>query len=107
MVYLFKVYTIAMAIQSFQEKTLRIFFETGKVPKNAGWQVVKKIVSRKLDMLHYAHVLADLNSPPGNKLEALKEDLKGSHSIRVNDQWRIAFEWGDQGPSQVRVMDYH
>ncbi len=58
-------------------------------------------------MLHYAHILDDLKSPPGNKLEALKDDLKGFHSIRVNDQWRIVFEWTDQGPAKVRVIDYH
>lgn len=95
-----------MAIQSFEELSLQEFFETGKIPKNAGWRSVRKIVTRKLDMLHYAHVLDDLKSPPGNKLEALKGDLKGLHSIRVNDQWRIIFEWTAQGPAKVRVMDY-
>jgi proteic killer suppression protein len=58
-------------------------------------------------MLDYAHVLDDLKSPPGNHLETLKKDLIGLHSIRVNDQWRIVFEWTDQGPAQVRIMDYH
>jgi proteic killer suppression protein len=96
-----------MAIQSFEESSLQEVFETGKVPKKAGWQLVKKIVIRKLDMLHYAHILDDLKSPPGNKLEALKGDLKGLHSIRVNDQWRIIFVWTPQGPAKVRVMDYH
>lgn len=96
-----------MAIQSFVEPGLQEFFETGKVPKKAEWQGVKKIVTRKLDMLHYAHVLDDLKSPPGNRLEALKDDLKGLHSIRVNDQWRIIFEWTQQGPAKVRITDYH
>ena len=44
-------------------------------------------------MLHYAHVLGDLRSPPSNRLEALRGDLKGLHSIRVNDQWRVVFRW--------------
>lgn len=100
-------YLILMAIQSFVEPELREFFEKGKIPGKAGWQGIKKIVARKLDMLDYAHVLDDLKSPPGNQLEALKDDLKGLHSIRVNDQWRVVFEWTRQGPAKVRIMDYH
>lgn len=96
-----------MAIQSFAEPGFEEFFKTGKVPRKAEWRGVKKIVTRKLDMLHYAHVLDDLKSPPGNRLEALKDDLMGLHSIRVNDQWRIVFEWTHQGPEKVRMMDYH
>ena len=96
-----------MSIQSFSESDLRVFFETGKVPKKAGWQKVKRIVVRKLDMLHYANILDDLKSPPGNHLEALKDDLKGWHSIRVNDQWRIIFRWSNDGPEEVYIDDYH
>ncbi len=96
-----------MAIRSFAKTELKEFFESGKVPKNARWQRTKKIVARKLDVLDYAHILDDLKSPPGNHLEALGKDLKGLHSIRVNDQWRIVFEWTDQGPAQVRIVDYH
>ena len=58
-------------------------------------------------MLDYADQLADLASPPGNRLEALRGDLRGLHSIRVNDQWRIVFRWTDSGPSEVDVRDYH
>lgn len=58
-------------------------------------------------MLHYAVHLSDLRSPPANRLEALKGRLSGLHSVRVNDQWRIVFEWTADGPSQVRVTDYH
>jgi len=58
-------------------------------------------------MLDYAAVLSDLASPPGNRLEALKGDLGGMHSIRVNDQWRIVFRWTPFGPEQVDVVDYH
>ena len=96
-----------MSIQSYTRSELKEFFETGKVPKKARWQGVKKIVLRKLDILDYAHVLNDLKSPPGNQLEALEKDLKGLHSIRVNDQWRVVFEWTAQGPAQVRIIDYH
>lgn len=96
-----------MPIQSFTKAELKEFFETGKVPKKAQWQGVQRIVARKLDMLDYAHILDDLKSPPGNHLEALGKDFRGLHSIRVNDQWRIVFEWTKQGPAQVRIMDYH
>ena len=96
-----------MSIQSFTKPDLKEFFEKGTLPKKAEWQGAKKIVARKLDMMDYAHVLTDLKSPPGNQLETLQKDLKGLHSIRVNDQWRIVFEWTDRGPAQVRIMDYH
>lgn len=62
---------------------------------------------RKLDMLNAAQVLLDLRSPPGNRLEALRGDLTGRHSIRVNDQWRIVFRWSEAGPEDVRLIDYH
>jgi proteic killer suppression protein len=58
-------------------------------------------------MLHYAAHLSDLRSSPGNRLEALKGELASLHSIRVNDQWRIVFEWTPEGPARVRVTDYH
>jgi proteic killer suppression protein len=57
-------------------------------------------------VLDYALQLADLRSPPGNRLEALKGDLAGFHSIRVNDQWRVIFRWTDAGPTEVDVGDY-
>lgn len=58
-------------------------------------------------MLHYAAALGDLRSPPGNRLEALAGSLQGMYSVRVNDRWRVLFRWGDNGPEQVRVVDYH
>jgi proteic killer suppression protein len=58
-------------------------------------------------MLDAAEVLDDLRVPPGNKLEALKGDRKGQHSIRVNDQWRICFRWTKGGPERVEIIDYH
>jgi proteic killer suppression protein len=96
-----------MAIVSFADSGTESFFETGKAAKAVGWVSVKAVVKRKLDMLHYAHVLADLKAPPGNRLETLSGDLRGYHSIRVNDQWRIVFKWGALGPEEVRVCDYH
>ena len=58
-------------------------------------------------MLHYAERLSDLLAPPNNWLEALKGNLKGRHSIRINDQWRIVFLWTENGPTEVEIIDYH
>jgi len=58
-------------------------------------------------MLHYAFKLSDLRSPPGNRLEALKGRLEGSYSIRINGRWRVVFAWTTEGPSKVRIADYH
>lgn len=62
---------------------------------------------RKLDIIQAANVLEDLRVPPGNRLEALKGDLRRSHSIRVNDQWRVVFRWESGEAHDVRVVDYH
>jgi proteic killer suppression protein len=68
---------------------------------------VLKRASQKLDYLNGASDLVDLEAPPGNRLELLKGDLKGFHSIRVNDQWRIVFQWQGSDAHQVRLVDYH
>ena len=62
---------------------------------------------RKLRLLHNAKRIDDLRVPPGNRLEALKDDRKGQHSIRINRQWRICFIWKDNNAHQVEVADYH
>jgi proteic killer suppression protein len=62
---------------------------------------------RKLDMLEAATRLEDLRSPPANRLEALRGDRKGLHSIRINDQWRIVFRWNAGDAHEVRIIDYH
>jgi proteic killer suppression protein len=84
-----------------------LFFAEGAIPKRAGWAGTIKIAARKLDMLDYAEQLADLTSPPENRLEALKGDLTGFHSIRINDQWRVIFRWTESGPIDVDIRDYH
>ncbi len=61
----------------------------------------------KLDLLGAAAALVDLRVPPGNRLEALKGDRTGQHSIRINDQYRICFRWTDAGPVDVEIVDYH
>ena len=62
---------------------------------------------RKLDVIEAAQHLQDLRMPPGNRLESLKGDLQGFHSIRVNDQWRIIFRWSENSAYQVSLTDYH
>jgi toxin HigB-1 len=68
---------------------------------------IMRVALRKLDMLNAAHELEDLLVPPGNRLESLKGNLEGFHSIRINDQWRIVFQWSGNSASDVRVTDYH
>jgi toxin HigB-1 len=94
-------------IRTFRRSVIADFFFDGKPDKKAGWNSVAKIVTTKLDMLHYAQKPDDLRSPPANRLEALKGDLRGFFSIRVNDQWRIVFRWTSSGAEDVDVVDYH
>jgi proteic killer suppression protein len=68
---------------------------------------ILRVALRKLDMINTAHQLLDLRVPPGNCLEALKGNLKGFHSIGVNDQWRIVFRWFDNRAYDVKLTDYH
>lgn len=62
---------------------------------------------KKLVMLNAAETIEELRVPPGNRLEKLKGDREGQHSIRVNQQWRICFRWTDAGPEGVEIVDYH
>jgi proteic killer suppression protein len=96
-----------VTIRGFARKPVEDFFLTGRIPRREGWSSMANIVRRKLDMLDYAAALSDLSSPPGNRLEALRGDLQGLHSIRVDDQWRIVFRWTAEGPDEVDVSDYH
>jgi proteic killer suppression protein len=68
---------------------------------------IARAVIRKLDSVDAAHQLRDLRSPPGNRLEVLRGDWKGFHSVRVNDQWRIVFRWSDGHAHEVQLVDYH
>ncbi len=68
---------------------------------------IERVARRKLLQLQAAVDLASLRIPPGNRLEALKGNRKGQHSIRINDQWRICFEWRRDGAHQVEIVDYH
>ncbi|HEX9094308.1 MAG TPA: type II toxin-antitoxin system RelE/ParE family toxin [Coriobacteriia bacterium] len=68
---------------------------------------IEAVVRRKLRQLEIAGCLEDLRVPPGNRLEALKGDRTGQHSIRVNDQYRVCFRWTAAGPEDVEIVDYH
>lgn len=68
---------------------------------------IQSVAMRKLAILNQAGRLDDLRVPPGNKLEALRGDRAGQHSIRVNDQFRVCFRWTDAGPEGVEIVDYH
>jgi proteic killer suppression protein len=95
-------------IVSFGNRATEALFhgETGKAIKRIPADIRKAAV-RKLDIVNAAHELLDLRVPPGNRLEALKGDLRGKHSIRVNDQWRIVFRWKDGDAHEVEIDDYH
>lgn len=68
---------------------------------------IESVARRKLRQLEIAGRLDDLRVPPGNRLEALKGDRVGQHSIRVNDQYRVCFRWTQAGPADVEICDYH
>ncbi len=70
-------------------------------------KALHKSALNKLTLLNGAIQLDDLKIPPGNRLEALRGDLKGFYSIRINDQWRIIFNWTPDGPANVEITDYH
>ncbi|HEY0834025.1 MAG TPA: type II toxin-antitoxin system RelE/ParE family toxin [Azospirillum sp.] len=91
-------------ILNFRDSDTQALFEGRTVPRLA---TIAKVALRKLDMLDAARSLTDLRSPPGNRLEALKGNRAGQHSIRINDQWRICFRWGEEGAEGVEIVDYH
>ena len=92
-------------IASYRDKRTRQFAEGKRVKAFGGFE---RKAEMRLDQLEAATSLLDLDLP-GNRLEALKGDRKGQHSVRINNQWRICFEWakGVPGPSNVEIVDYH
>ena len=92
-------------IRSFKDKTTEAV-STGKAPKGFPADLVR-VAQRKMFMLDNATELTDLKVPPGNRLEALKRDRAGQHSIRINDQFRVCFRWVDGGAEDVEITDYH
>ena len=91
-------------IKSFADKYTEALWN-GEIPKQ--YAALAKVAWRKLDMLNAARMLTDLLVPPGNRLEALKGDRLGQHSIRINDQWRVCFVWNEGGVEGVEIVDYH
>ena len=81
--------------------------ENTKAAKKVCPEVVWRVARRKLDQLDSVMRLDELRIPPGNRLEALSRDRRGQHSIRINDQFRICFEWTSSGPANVEIVDYH
>lgn len=93
-------------IASFGDRDTEDLYHGTRRPGRFPPTIVRSAL-RKLDMLDAAHTLNDLRSPPGNRLEALKGDLAGFHSVRVNDQWRIIFRWRGSHAFEVSLTDYH
>jgi len=94
-----------MMIRSFKCKETEKIFNRNfskKFPR-----VIHRSALRKLRMLNRARTLTNLRVPPGNRLEALHGDRKGQHSIRINDQWRICFEWFETDAYKIEIVDYH
>lgn len=90
---------------SFADKNTEKLWNRQRIP---GFDVaLSRSALKKLLILDAANVLEDLRIPPGNRLESLKGDRKGQHSIRVNSQWRICFVWTDLGVANVELVDYH
>ena len=91
-------------IRSFGDKDTEALF-SGRCPRK--WLAFRSQTERKLMMLHAARSLDFLRSPPGNRLEALRGDRKGQHSIRINDAWRLCFRWSGGNAEDVEIVDYH
>ena len=91
-------------IRSFKDRDTRRFFEGRRVAAYRGFadQAVRRLV-----LLDSAETLGDLAALPSNRLEALRGDRAGQHSIRINAQWRVCFRWADEGPCDVEIVDYH
>lgn len=90
-------------IHSFACSDTEALFHSNPV---ARFRNIERVARRKLLQLHATPDLNSLRVPPGNRLEALKGDRRGQHSIRINDQWRVCFVW-DNGAHQVEIVDYH
>ncbi len=93
-------------IVSYRDKRTADFAAGTRVSALSG---IERAARLKLDRVEAAHILRDLAALPGNRFETLKGDRKGQFSIRINDQWRICFEWPGKspGPSNVEIVDYH
>jgi proteic killer suppression protein len=91
-------------IRSFRCSDTEKLFSRERVSRFVSFE---RTARKKLEWLHAAARLLDLAMPPGNRLEALKGDRQGQHSIRINDQWRLCFVWRDGHAYDVEIVDYH
>jgi proteic killer suppression protein len=91
-------------IRSFRDAATERLFADQDVPR---FRAIERQARRKLMLLNAAATLNDLRSPPDNRLEALKGNRIGQHSIRINDQWPICFRWRDGAAEDVEIVDYH
>lgn len=91
-------------IKSFRDDATAQLFAGDRVKR---WVNIETVAMRKLAMLNRAGRLDDLRIPPANRLEALKGDRAGQHSIRINDQFRVCFEWNEGDAHNVEIVDYH
>jgi proteic killer suppression protein len=91
-------------IRHFQNKETQRLFNGEPVRQ---WKAISRVAMRKLEWLNAAHDLVDLRVPPGNRLEKLTGDRAGYYSIRINDQWRLCFEWRNGDAWGVEIVDYH
>jgi proteic killer suppression protein len=91
-------------IRSFRDTDVEALFNDVSVRR---FKDIERVARRKLLYLHRARTLDDLKAPPGNRLEALKGDRRGQHSIRINDQWRVCFTWHSGDAHDVEIVDYH
>jgi proteic killer suppression protein len=91
-------------IVTFRSRQAKQLFERESVK---GFASMGRVALRKLQQLHFATQLSDLSAPPGNRLELLKGDRRGQHSIRINEQWRICFVWRNGNAYDVEIVDYH
>jgi len=92
-------------IRSFKDKETEKIWNQDRSNKYS--HDVQKVALRKLFMIHHAKDLNDLRIPPANRLERLKGDRLGQYCIRINNQWRICFEWKDTHAFNVEIVDYH
>lgn len=92
-------------IRSFRDKRTARLWHRERV--SAVDPTIQRTALRKLRQLGAATTLDDLRVPPGNRLEALKGERRGQHSIRINDQWRVCFTWREGGAEDVEIVDYH
>jgi toxin HigB-1 len=92
-------------IRSFRDRRTAALFQ-GRYLRSIDRRIIAR-ARRKLRMIHAAQSLAELSIMPGNRLETLRGDRKGQHSIRINDQWRICFVWRDGEAHDVEFADYH